>query len=174
MTTSVLRLALLVPALVATSACDYLSSDGWLFSPFEGPGYTQADGLTLDLPGDQSLIVATTYLPIRDGDEANDLFQRHMEELNAALEAGPEGLVGYSLGQSLVANEVRTLSVWTSYEAMYGFVLGDAHAAAMEDGARIEVEGAARVAQWETTAAELPPSWPEARERVETEGRNAY
>jgi heme-degrading monooxygenase HmoA len=171
------RFATLATLLVSApilAGCEYVSADGWYYSPFEGPGYTMGDGLTADLPADHEYIVATTYLPIRQDGEAATLFGEHMQAIQAELDAGPDGLIGYSLGSTIAGDEVRTVTVWRDTDALFGFTLGPAHAAAMADGARIERPETSRVGSWRATADELPPRWDDVRERLERDGRFVY
>jgi heme-degrading monooxygenase HmoA len=161
-------------ALAALAGCEYVSADGWIYSPFEGPGFSMQDGLTVDLPGEHQYIVATTYLPIQQTPEATELFSGHMQALQAELDAGPDGLIGYSLATTVLGDEVRTLSVWRDADALFAFTLGPAHSAAIDDAAAIEQPGTAKVFNWTATADELPPRWDDARERIETDGRHVY
>lgn len=161
--------AALLFSMFVTAGCQYVQ-DGWAFQPFEGPGYDIKDGLLLDIDADTPLVIAATYLPV--GKDGKDLFDERMEALQGELAAGPEGLVGFSLGQKLVGREYRTVSVWESEDAMMAFVLGEAHLAAMGDSASIAEPGVdAIVHQWETTAAQLPPVWDDVIEHTDGDGR---
>lgn len=161
-------------AVASLTGCEYVSPDGWIYSPFEGDGYTLDEGLTVDLPANHEYVVATTYLPINPEPESRELFDGHMEAIRAELDGGVDGLIGVSFGTTVLGDEVRTLTVWRDTEALYGFMLGAAHAAAMEDAAAIEQPGTAMVTQWTATEDELPPTWEQAREHLDEHGRTVY
>lgn len=161
---------LLLLTTLGLSACAY-TEDGWIWRPFQGPAYDTAEGLLVEPEDGTTYVVAATYLPVsRDGRE---VFGEHMEALNEELEAEPEGLIGYSLGEKLVGREYRTVTVWESEEAMYGFVLGEAHAAAMVDASTIrDPDTEALVVRWEITPDELPLDWADVMDRTDLDGRS--
>lgn len=167
-------LAALTLTVASLTGCEYVSPDGWIYSPFEGDGYSREEGVMLDLPADHEYVVATTYLPIKQEAESRELFDAHMEAIRAQLDGGVDGLIGVSFGTTVLGDEVRTLTVWRDTEALYGFMLGPVHAAAMEDAAAIEQPGTAMVTNWTATEDELPPTWAQARERLDDHGRTVY
>jgi heme-degrading monooxygenase HmoA len=74
------------------------------------------------------------------------------------------GLLGYSVRRELLSNEVWTMTVWSSDEARRNYVYSPLHQEAIT-----ETYGAirqARFARYVTTAAELPPTWPAALQRL--------
>ena len=166
-------LALAIASTFFLGACEYLSADGWLRQPFEGPSFTMDEGLTGDWEADHTFVISTTYLPVRPTAEAQELFDERMIPIRELLDDGPEGLIGYSVAQRLIGSEYRTLTVWESYDALYAFVLSDAHLAAVNDASDIAVEGEARVFTWEAKQDELPPKWGDAEARLEEAGRKA-
>jgi heme-degrading monooxygenase HmoA len=131
---------------------------GWVFQPFAGPGW---DGeLTIEHEG--PLMLATTYLPRASGKEARQAFQEVMEGIQEELDSEPAGLVGSSLGGKVLGREYRTLTVWTSEEAMYEFVMSEAHMRAMEQvGVIADPEKLLKTGYWEIEASQLPPVWDE-------------
>lgn len=163
------RASLFVVAVLSSlpllSGCDFAA-------PFEGPGYVPGEGLTTDAPG--PFVVSTTWLVVKDGDGNQQAFDGHMEKLGKALET-QEGLVGKSLSLPLGVVGYRTLSVWESEEAVLDWVVSDVHSAAMSDMADRAADGA--VTSWSMTRAELeeaPPSWDDARARLDEDGRSVY
>ena len=159
----------LILGILALAGCEP-SLPGWIFQPFEGPGI-DADGEVTATPGEEGqFVLATTFLPVRA--ESQVLFSDTMEPILAALDAEPPGLVGTSLARTIDASAYRTLSVWESEEAMFAFVLGDAHAVAISRAPNIEVEGEARAARWRINPQDVPPAWPDVVARLDREGRS--
>jgi heme-degrading monooxygenase HmoA len=139
--------------------------------PFEGPGIE--DG-ALKEPREGTYIVSTTRIALADTNEAGDAFATHMENLQKAL-PDHEGVVGWSFSFVPFTNdEYRTLAIWESEEAMLAWVLSDVHTTAMADFAEHGYAEAGETTAWEATADELPPTWAEARERLDEQGRSAY
>lgn len=93
-------------------------------SPLAGSA-VRADG-TLT-PG--QYIVSSTYLRLRPG-EGQARFGQLMGPILESLQA-QEGLVALQLGTSERCGTARTLSVWKDEAAMYVFVAGSAHQAAV-------------------------------------------
>ncbi len=154
-------------AALGLAACEFATPDGWIRSPFEGPAYTMDDGLVGDFADDHTFVAATTYLPLLDTPEAQAAFDDKMVAIQELLDAKPEGLVGVSFSQAMVGkHRYRTLTVWESYDAMYAFVMSDAHAAAMASMSDIAEPGEARTVAWEINADQVPPTWDDAVARV--------
>lgn len=162
--------SLLLMISLGLSACAY-TEDGWIWRPFQGPAYDSSEGLLVSPEEGTTYVVAATYLPIsRDG---RAVFKEHMEALRAELDAEPDGLIGFSLGEKMVGREYRTVTVWESEEAMYGFVLGEAHTAAMADASTIrDPDIEARVVRWEISPDELPLDWADVMDRTDLDGRS--
>jgi len=150
---------------VVSSACE-------LAPPFEGPGYS--NGLTSEAEG--PFTVSTTNLILKEGDpDAQGLFDKNMEVLSKAL-PDAEGLVGSSLSITLFGSGYRTLSVWESEEAVLAWVTSEAHGNAMSEMAD-HSDPKSSVASWTMTRAELeeaPPSWDDAKARLDSDGREVY
>lgn len=148
---------------VAAAGCE-------LAQPFQGPGYSLSSGLTSTAPG--PFVVATTLLEVKDDAEARAAFDGFMAPMTEALPTAP-GLVGSSLATG--PDGYRTLSVWESEDAMLGWVVSSVHADAM-GGMVQHVDGGA-TASWTMTREELlagPPSWDDAKARLDGEGASAY
>jgi quinol monooxygenase YgiN len=123
--------------------------------PFEGPGFVDGE-LTLDHPG--PFLVAATHG--RPAPGQSDAFQDHVRAIVETLDAmdADSGLVGYSLRGEIGGRDNWTVSVWTSEEAMYDFVVSDVHAAAMAEADVLMEEGT--FTHWEEPdATALPPDW---------------
>jgi heme-degrading monooxygenase HmoA len=139
--------------------------------PFNGPG--MENGAVKD-PHDGDYFASTTHLRLKDVDDAGEAFDRHMKAIQEALQTQP-GLVGFSLSFVPFNNdEYRTLSVWESEEAMLGWVTSDVHFAAIEEFVDRDLQDGGSVHAWPVKAAEVPPTWADARERLSKDGRAAY
>lgn len=145
------RLAMVL-LLVACSA-----DGGWRYDEFEGPGFTTVGGLHAKYTEDDTFIVAGTWLHVSKSGRA--LFTERIDAIKRELWADPVGLVGYAFASG-AGGEHRTVSVWENRDAMYAFVLGEAHTAALTAHSEIsEPEDPGRTTSWEVTGAELPPPW---------------
>lgn len=141
-----------------------------LAQPFEGPGFVLGEGLTTDAPG--PFMASSTVLVVDDGEGDQAAFDGHMAKITEALKT-QEGLVGKSL--AIGSSGYRTLSVWESEEAMFGWVTAEVHIDAMVDMADKTKGG--QVVAWPMDRAELeagPPSWDDAKARLDDDGRSAY
>jgi heme-degrading monooxygenase HmoA len=144
------------------------SQTGWVFQPFAGPGWSDQDGLLLEHEG--PLVLATTYLARASGGEARRAFRDVMDGVSAELDSEPEGLVGTALGGRVLGREYRTVTVWTSEEAMYEFVTSEAHLRAMEQvGVISDPERTFQTGYWEIEADALPPVWDEVIAELEAQ-----
>jgi heme-degrading monooxygenase HmoA len=161
---------------VALSAVISVSTVGtgcYLEQPFEGPGFSLGDGITTDAEG--PFTASTTSLILADGDEPKQVFDKHMAVLGEKIKTQP-GLIGFSLALPIGSEGYRTLTVWESEDAMLEWVVSDEHLAAMDEMADKAKEGSA-VTSWKMERAELeagPPSWEDARKRLEDTGRTVY
>jgi quinol monooxygenase YgiN len=123
-------------------------------SPLFGPGVR--DG-ALE-PGEY--IVSSTYLQLNPDKQAR--FQELLEPIEADL-ASRDGVVALSLGGSPACGTARTLAVWRDEAAMFAFVTGEAHSAAvpaigeLSRGASLVTHwaGDQTSATWETAAGKL-------------------
>lgn len=150
---------------VTAGACD-------IAQPFEGPGYSLNDGLTSEAAG--PFTVGTTLLLLNDKAGAQQHFDDNMNAILEVIDDQP-GLVGKSLGQGIGKPGYRTLTVWESEEAMLTWVASDVHAAAMSD--MVDFTDGGKIASWTMTREELeaaPPSWDDAKQRLDDDGLDAY
>lgn len=162
-----------IACLLVLAGCENTVSGGWTYSPFKGPGFDKEGNLQIEVEEGQEFVVATTYLPVGRGD-SKDLFDGHMASIQSELWEDPEGLVGYSYAEKIVGTEYRTLSIWEDYDALYDFVLGPAHAAAIDDAPLIKDTGSTpMVGSWVVDGGSIPPDWEEVEERLADEGREA-
>jgi heme-degrading monooxygenase HmoA len=149
------------------------ASGCYLEQPFEGPGYSLGDGILTDAEG--PFVASTTMLILADGDLPKQTFDKHMAVLSEKIKTQP-GLIGVSLALPIGSEGYRTLTVWENEEAMLGWVISDEHGAAMDEMADKSKEGSA-VTSWVMERDELeagPPSWEDARKRLDDTGRSVY
>ncbi len=150
---------------VTAAACD-------IAQPFEGPGYSLNDGLTTDAEG--PFTVGTTLLLLNDEEGAQKHFDENMDAILAVID-DQKGLVGKSLGQGIGKPGYRTLTAWESEEDMLNWVASDVHGKAMSEMADFTEGG--KIASWTMTREELeaaPPSWDDAKQRLDDDGLDAY
>jgi heme-degrading monooxygenase HmoA len=159
--------------LLVTSSCEYVSAGGDISQPFEGPGYSLDAGLLAAVPESGSFVASGTVLVVGDGSDSQALFDQHVEAIQAALPNAP-GLVGFSLRRNLLGDQTanRTMTVWESDDAMWNFVLSEAHLAAMEDVGKIAAAGT-KVVNFLIKPEELPPRWDDVIERTDRDGLGA-
>lgn len=160
-------------ALTLTTTFMLAASGCYLEQPFEGPGYSLSDGILTDAEG--PFVASSTNLILADGDAPKQAFDKHMAVLSEKIKTQP-GLIGVSLALPIGTEGYRTLTVWENEEAVLAWVTSDEHSAAMAEMADKAKEGSA-VTSWSMERAELeagPPSWEDARKRVEDTGRTIY
>jgi quinol monooxygenase YgiN len=114
-------------------------------SPLAGPGVDAAGRLA---PG--RYVLSTTQIRLRPTAAAGQRFGALMEVLTPAL-AAQAGLVAYSLGTSTRCNTGRTLSVWRDEAAMFAFVAGAPHQAAVNAVTEVS-RGGSTVTHWNDDA----------------------
>jgi len=101
-------------------------------TPFQGSGADPKTGALQLAPG-KVYVISSTYgvpLPGPNGAPVTEKYGQLFGDIETQL--GKEtGLVAFRLASSDDCGSGRTLAVWDSEEAMYGFVTSDAHSAAM-------------------------------------------
>lgn len=137
--------------------------------PLAGAGLDPATGLTGERQ--ETYVVSTTQLvvPPEAMGEFGDLVADIFTDISTR-----EGLVAYTFASDEGCNHQRTLTVWTSEEAMFAFMVGDAHTRAMN--ATIGISDAGRVTHWTATADEVEAlTWDQAVARMaEVENSSVY
>ncbi len=117
--------------------------------PLQGPGFDATMGGFIDEP-EASYVVATTQIYVADAQIEG--FLAAFGPVNAEL-ASTEGLVAHAVGTDSTCGVNRTMSVWTSEQAMFAFVGSGAHALAMSQTNEVSLTG--RVTHFTATAAEV-------------------
>ncbi|CAA9470125.1 MAG: hypothetical protein AVDCRST_MAG65-695 [uncultured Solirubrobacteraceae bacterium] len=110
-----------------------------------------------------SYLVILTNLPVRRL-TALPGFLNYTRRIRAQLEAGPEGLVGYSLLAQPLRSNYWTLSAWESPAALGRFMREDPHREAMTQ-LRTTLRDF-HTWRWDAAGSALPPSWDDALARA--------
>jgi heme-degrading monooxygenase HmoA len=120
-----------------------LEPDNEPVGPLAGPAVDPETGELRD-PPEAGYHVSTTYLQIRP--DAQQLFGELVTPISQQLGSQP-GLLAVQLTSSAECGTARTLTIWEDEGAMFGFVLSDAHEAAIR---RIDdvSRGASAVTSW--------------------------
>lgn len=140
------------PTAQPTCARGALEDDYAPIAPLAGPGVDPATGkLRAPAPGTR-YVVSSTYLALRAEGPAQQAFGELMGPIADTLRA-QEGLVASELGSSASCGTARTLTIWASEEAMYGFVASPAHMAAVARVGEIS-RGGSVVTHWTADTAE--------------------
>ncbi|ACY16828.1 hypothetical protein [Haliangium ochraceum] len=146
------------PAIAARFACDEVD---FAPMPFQGPGVDPETGAFASLDN-ETYVVHTTHLLLKPG-MAEKVYELSGPIL-ADLMSRP-GFVAVSLATSDTCGSVRTLGVWESEVAMYDFVFGEAHTAAMDQTTEVSESG--RVTHWTLSADDVKSlTWDQARAEV--------
>ena len=130
--------------------------------PFSGPGYKPSEG-GLQAPLQEAYLASTTAIAIKPDEASGKRFFELTVPIIGQL-TQMEGVVGWEVALSDKCGYGRTITVWRNEEAMMGFVMSDAHVAAMSESASVST--AAVVTSWEIPAAEIPLSWDVARAKA--------
>jgi hypothetical protein len=131
--------------------------------PIAGPGVDLTTGkLRAPAPG-TTYIVSSTYLALRADGPAQQAFGELMGPIGDTLRT-QEGLVAFELGTSMSCGTARTLTIWASEEAMYGFVASPAHMAAIARVGEVS-RGGSVVTHWTADTAE-GAGWDEVERRL--------
>lgn len=148
------------PDLAELYACE--EPDLAIVQPLVGPGFDPETGALLEPVADEYVLSTTQILPKPDS-ESQQAFFEISDGVIAQLMQTP-GFLGFSLAAEPTCGFARTLTVWESEEAMYGFVSTGAHAEAMGQTFVVGVTG--RVTSWTAPAEDVPPSWEEAIAKI--------
>lgn len=140
-----------------------IEDDFSAFGPLAGPGVDSATG-QLAAPPASGYVASTTYLRLRAEPEAQQKFGELMAPISMQLMTQP-GLVAMQLAGSDGCGTARTLTVWESEEAMMGFVLSDAHGAAIQAVGDVSRGGSVTM-HW-TAMDATEASWESAAKRLE-------
>ncbi len=125
----------------------------------------------VEVDPEREYLAIVTYLPLERYTEIRE-FLRATKQVVRQLEESA-GAVAYSLDAHLPRKRFWTLSVWETSAALSSFARAEPHRAlTREYGARMPGFATAR---WEVSGTAVPPSWTEARTRLQaaSNGRSA-
>jgi hypothetical protein len=153
-----------VPTNTGSGHQDLLACESDAFAvtlPLESSDYDPALG-GLQGTAQESYIVHTTQLALHP-DGLADLVKLNSPVV-AQLAETP-GLVAYSLAVDGECNDVRTLGIWESTEAMYAFVMSGAHVDAMGRAPEVSLTG--RATHWQASKEEVNAlTWETAKAKI--------
>lgn len=139
-----------------------LEPDLAFVSPMAGPAVDPATGAITPPPA-AGYVISSTYLAMRPEPAAQQRFGELTGPLMQALATAP-GLLALQLGTSESCGTARTFSIWRDEDAMYAYVVGPAHSAAIAGVTEVSRGGSVathwistNVAQmtWQAAAAQL-------------------
>jgi len=129
-------------------------------TPMTGP---KVDEGTLMAPGNEGYVVSSTFLRLMDSDTSKKRFQELFTPILAGFANRP-GMLAFQLGLSASCNTARTLSVWSSAEAMFDFVISDEHMAAVNAVDEVS-RGGSVVVHWDAATLE-ESTWEEGARKL--------
>jgi hypothetical protein len=128
-----------------------------VYLPRTGPK-VDASGALMPPPA-AGYVVSSTFLRLQPGEQAGRRFGELMAPISEQLTSLP-GLEALQLATSPGCGTARTLSVWSTLDAMYYFVTSDAHQAAIDAVSEVS-RGGSVVVHWNAQTVEQA-SWDEA------------
>jgi quinol monooxygenase YgiN len=132
---------------------DCVESDLQVIQPLSGPGIDPMTG-TLVPPMQDTYVLHTTQILVKP-DKLEDFLGLNVpifEQLGQT-----EGLVGFAIAMEPNCGFSRTMGVWESEAAMYGFVTSGAHLQAMAQTTEVSITG--RTTSWTVSVDEMPLTW---------------
>lgn len=149
----------------ALSACVLWLTAFNLNLPFQqGKAFAQ-------LPPDTPLTVGITHVTLGDDRQKNRVFWDHTLQVIDSLPQH-QGYLGHKVRKKIFGKEAWTMTIWTDAEALAGFVRGDTHSQAMQNG--LDAVEAARFVTTVIVRADLPLDWAEAEALMNKQGRRLY
>ncbi len=122
-------------------------------------------------PEVETVVVALTHAVLNDDQQLRSQFNANGSNVIRSLKNQP-GLIGYKTRSRLTGNEVWTMTVWTSEEALDKFVQDGVHQFAIENGlAAVEFGEFARTI---IPRSEAPLSWKKAEKLLKESPRKIY
>jgi heme-degrading monooxygenase HmoA len=129
-------------------------------NPMTGP---MVDEGTLMAPGNEGYVVSSTFLRLQDDETSTKRFLELSGAIIAGLARRP-GNLAFQVGLSASCNTARTLSVWSSTEEMYEFVISDEHMAAVNAVSEVS-RGGSVVVHWDAATLE-ESTWEEGARKL--------
>ena len=155
-------LNVLIAVLLAAVCIAVLMSSGCtIATPFEGPGYDDDVGVTLE-DVDGPVIVVITQVVLGEGDR--DGFNEGTRSVMDSMDQH-EGLIAWSVRREVVGNNAWTMTVWADDKSLNRFVTSKVHRAAVKDG--MPAVRQTRFYTFDVPSDALPISWDDALARLE-------
>ncbi|MDJ0711718.1 MAG: hypothetical protein QNJ14_15115 [Woeseiaceae bacterium] len=148
--------ALLMATLVGLAGCT-------ISMPFR-----YADSAAREQGGSETLIVSLTMAEYQPGWKSRRVFWRYVGQVEESLADSP-GLVGHSLRRQIIGNRAWTMTVWKDESSLRAFAGSPAHQDAIRQA--LPTLEDVRFARVELPAHEIPISWEQAEQLLETHGR---
>ena len=147
------------PGIDELASCDEADLE---ILPFMGPAFDPETGELL-APLPQPHVVATTVGWVASPEEWELVGPQTMSAMEDVFQR--EGLLGASFGMSSECGAARTITLWRDEAALMAFVLGDAHAAAIQNGLQHTIGW--ETTHWSETTSDEPPTWDLVRTKLD-------
>ena len=118
---------------------------------------------------EREYLALLTFLPLRRLSKLPRFFA-YIRKIRYQLDAGPDGLIGYSLLAKPLRSNYWTLSVWDDVAALGRFIQEAPHRDAMRE--LPQVMTGFRTTRWTLPGSAVPPVWSEALAREEARSRS--
>lgn len=106
-----------------------------------------------------------------DNSKKNDVFWDHTYTVIDSLPIH-SGYLGHKVRRKLFGNEAWTMTVWKDEESLNGFVRGDKHGEAIQNG--LDAVAKARFVRFTIERSKMPLSWDDAQKIMNEKGRDLY
>jgi hypothetical protein len=118
---------------------------------------------------EREYLLVLTFLPLRRLAKL-PVFLGSVRKIRHQLDAGPDGLIGYSLLAKPLRSNYWTLSAWEGDDALGRFIEESPHREVMQ--ALPNVLTGFRVTRWTSPGTAVPPAWEDALARGEAQPSN--
>ena len=129
--------------------------------------FRYVDSAVTEGAGTERVIVSLTMAEYKPGWKSRRVFWRNVGQVEKSLADRP-GLVGYSMRRQIIGNQAWTMTVWEDESSLRDFVSSPAHQDAMRQALPILEDVA--FARVELSANEIPMTWEQAEQLLETRG----
>jgi heme-degrading monooxygenase HmoA len=135
-----------------------------------GMPFNASDALE-QIPDGAPVFVAVTHVTLGDNDNKNDIFWEHTYAVIDSLPTH-QGYLGYKVRKQIFGNEAWTMTVWSDEDALNGFVRGDTHGEAIQNG--LDAVAKARFVRFSIERSKIPLSWDDVEKIMNEKGRDLY
>jgi heme-degrading monooxygenase HmoA len=124
-----------------------------------------------NLPPETLVTVGMTHVTNGDDSKKNDVFWDHTYAVIDSLPTHA-GYLGHKVRKEIFGNEAWTMTVWKDEESLNGFVRGDKHGEAIQNG--LDAVAKARFVRFTIERSKIPLPWDEAEKIMNEKGRDLY